>query len=60
MHKIILASTSNARKALLETIKLPFNIAAPTLDELHYRNKTPSGLAIALAQANDEVIRVMA
>jgi septum formation protein len=51
MHEIILASTSNARKTLLETIKLPFSIAAPTIDELHYRNKTPSGLAIALAQA---------
>lgn len=51
MHKIILASTSTARKALLEAIKLPFSIAAPTIDELHYRNKTPSELAISLAQA---------
>ena len=51
MHKIILASTSNARKALLEAIKLPFSIAAPTIDELHYQNKTPSELAITLAQA---------
>ncbi len=51
MHEIILASTSNARKTLLETIKLPFSTAAPTIDELHYRNKTPSGLAIELAQA---------
>jgi len=51
MHEIILASTSNARKTLLETIKLPFSTAAPTIDELHSRNKTPSGLAIELAQA---------
>ncbi|HIG08069.1 MAG: nucleoside triphosphate pyrophosphatase [Methylococcales bacterium] len=51
MHKIILASTSTARKALLEAIKLPFSIAAPTIDELHYRNKIPSELAISLAQA---------
>jgi MAF protein len=51
MDKIILASTSTARKALLEAIKLPFSIAAPTIDELHYRNKIPSELAISLAQA---------
>lgn len=51
MAKIILASSSRPRKALLETLQLPFTIDAPEVDEKSYTENTPSALANTLAIA---------
>ncbi len=51
MTKIILASSSRSRKALLETLQLPFTIDTPEVDERSYTEKTPSALANTLAIA---------
>ena len=56
MTKIILASSSRSRKALLETLQLPFTIDTPEVDERSYTEKTPSALANTLAIAKAKKI----
>ena len=50
MPKIILASTSNARKLLLERLNIPFSIVAPDIDETPLVNEHPSALALRLSE----------
>jgi MAF protein len=51
MRKLILASTSQPRKMLLERLLLPFDIAAPDVDEAPLLNETPQDLVLRLAEA---------
>jgi septum formation protein len=49
MPQLVLASTSPYRRALLERLGLPFEVAAPTCDESPLANETPAGMASRLA-----------
>ena len=50
MPRLILASTSTYRRALLERLRLPFDIARPEVDETPRPNETPRHLAVRLAR----------
>jgi septum formation protein len=49
--RLILASTSAYRKELLSRLLLPFEVAAPDLDESPLAGETPSATALRLAHA---------
>ncbi|HFE39440.1 MAG TPA: septum formation inhibitor Maf [Gammaproteobacteria bacterium] len=51
MSRIILASSSPFRKALLTRLQLTFSIVSPEIDESRLKNETPSQLVSRLAQA---------
>lgn len=48
--KIILASSSPARKMLMERLALPFTCASPHIDETAHANEKPADLVIRLAE----------
>ena len=50
MPKLILASSSPYRRALLERLELPFMCAAPDIDETPLANETPEQLTRRLAR----------
>src|SRR5262245_13921617 len=56
--RLILSSTSPARKMLLQRLQLPFETTAPDIDETPLSNETPihlvKRLALAKAKANAE------
>lgn len=56
--RLILASTSRYRKALLERLRLPFECIAPGVDEASYRDRAadPRHLASTLARAKAEAV----
>lgn len=56
--RIVLASTSRYRKALLERLGLPFDCVAPGVDEsaFHATFTEPFSLACALAEAKAEAV----
>jgi septum formation protein len=49
-RRLVLASTSKYRKALLERLGLAFEVAAPGVDERPLRGEAPAGTALRLAQ----------
>lgn len=49
--RIVLASTSSYRRALLAKLGLPFETAAPGVDESPLDNEAPDALVLRLAQA---------
>jgi septum formation protein len=49
--RIVLASTSPYRRALLERLRLPFEMRAPTVDEAALPGEKPPETALRLAQA---------
>lgn len=49
MCKIVLASTSPFRRALLEKLRLPFVAAAPAIDETPLAGETPAGMVSRLS-----------
>ncbi len=51
MRKLILASTSPFRKAILEKLRLPFDCVAPEVDESHLPGELPADLVQRLARA---------
>ncbi len=51
MQKLILASTSPFRKAILEKLHLPFDCVAPEVDESHLPGELPADLVRRLARA---------
>ncbi|WP_318377639.1 nucleoside triphosphate pyrophosphatase [Enterobacter sp.] len=51
MSNLVLASTSPYRRALLEKIGVPFECAAPGVDETPKAGETPRQLVLRLAQA---------
>jgi len=51
MPRLVLASTSPFRKAILEKLGIPFDVAAPDVDESPQPDETPSQLVERLACA---------
>ncbi|MDR3478266.1 MAG: Maf family protein [Gammaproteobacteria bacterium] len=49
-RQLILGSSSKPRQALLQRLQLPFEIAAPDVDETPLPNETPSELVYRLAE----------
>lgn len=56
MPRLILASTSTYRRALLERLNLPFDTARPEVDETALSDETPQALAVRLARAKAEAV----
>jgi septum formation protein len=54
--RLILASTSVHRRALLERLRLPFDVAAPDVDETPHSGEAPRALALRLAEAKARCI----
>ncbi|HSG90655.1 MAG TPA: Maf family nucleotide pyrophosphatase [Pseudomonadales bacterium] len=48
---LLLASTSVHRRALLERLRLPFEVEAPDVDETPLAGESPQALALRLAEA---------
>ena len=53
---LILASTSRYRRELLERLRLPFQTAAPDVDETAHPGEDPLALALRLARAKAAVV----
>lgn len=49
-RQLVLGSTSKPRQELLRRLQIPFEIAAPDVDETPLKNETPSALALRLAE----------
>jgi septum formation protein len=60
MPDLILASTSAYRRALLERLGLPFDIARPDVDESPRPGEPPQALAVRLARAKAEAVAATA
>ena len=58
MPPLILASTSAYRRALLERLRLPFEVAAPNVDEAALAGEAPRSTALRLAQAKAHAVAV--
>jgi septum formation protein len=56
MPRLILASTSAYRRALLERLGLPFDTARPDVEETPLSDETPQALAVRLARAKAEAV----
>jgi septum formation protein len=56
MHRLILASTSPYRRALLARLRLPFDAVAPAVDETPYAGEAPVALARRLADMKAHVV----
>ncbi|MCE7058325.1 Maf family protein, partial [Algoriphagus sp. AGSA1] len=54
--RLILASSSPYRRALLERLRLPFETIAPDIDETPLENESPVELALRLAKEKATVI----
>ena len=50
-RQLILGSTSQPRRELLQRLQIPFEICAPDLDETPLENETPKELVLRLAEA---------
>lgn len=53
---LILGSTSRYRKELLTRLRIPFETAAPDVDETPYSNESPKDLALRLALAKARAV----
>lgn len=53
---VILGSTSRYRKELLSRLQIPFDTAAPDVDETPHPNESPKDLAIRLALAKAHAV----
>lgn len=53
-RRLILGSTSRYRRALLERLRLPFEVLAPEVDETPQPGEVPQALALRLARAKAE------
>lgn len=53
---LILGSTSRYRRELLERLRIPFNVAAPEVDETPHAGESPRDLAWRLAQAKAQAV----
>jgi septum formation protein len=54
--RLILASSSPYRRALLERLRLPFEVAVPSLDETPHSGEAPAATALRLAQAKARAV----
>ena len=55
-RRIVLASTSPYRRALLARLRLPFEVMAPAVDEAALRGETARDTALRLAQAKARAV----
>lgn len=55
-RKLILGSTSPYRRELLERLRIPFDVAAPDVDETPQDTETPKQLACRLAMAKARAV----
>ena len=55
-RKLILGSTSPYRRELLERLRIPFEVAAPDVDETAHAGETPKQLACRLAMAKARAV----
>ena len=55
-RRLVLASTSRYRKALLERLRVPFDVAAPDVDERQLPGETPAATACRLAEAKARAV----
>ena len=55
-HRIVLASTSPYRRALLARLRLPFDVKAPAVDETALPGETARDTALRLAQAKARAV----
>ena len=55
-RKLILGSTSPYRRELLARLRIPFEVAAPDVDETPLAGETPRQLACRLAMAKARVV----
>jgi septum formation protein len=55
-RKLILGSTSPYRRELLERLRIPFEVAAPAVDETALASETPRQLACRLALAKAHAV----
>ena len=55
-RKLILGSTSPYRRELLERLRIPFEVAAPDVDETPQATETPKQLACRLAMAKAHAV----
>jgi septum formation protein len=53
---LVLASSSPYRRSLLERLRLPFEVAAPLIDERPQDGETPRSTALRLAQAKARAV----
>lgn len=56
---MILGSTSRYRKELLERLRIPFEVAAPRVDETPLAGESPKALALRLALAKARAVAAM-
>ncbi len=56
--RLVLASTSRYRRELLAQLGIPYEVTAPTVDETPAAGETPQGLALRLACAKAQSVRV--
>ena len=56
---LVLGSTSRYRRDLLARLGLPFEVAAPAVDETPLPNETPRALALRLALAKARAVAVL-
>ena len=56
LPRLILASSSPYRRALLERLRLPFDVAVPSLDETPHPDEAPAATALRLAEAKARAI----
>jgi septum formation protein len=54
---LVLASTSRYRRELLTRLQIPFEVAAPAVDETPQEGETPQALALRLASAKAHAVR---
>ena len=55
-RQLLLGSTSPYRRDLLARLRIPFEVAAPEVDETAYPNETPKQLACRLAMAKARAV----
>ena len=55
-RQLLLGSTSPYRRELLARLRIPFDVAAPEVDETAYPNETPKQLACRLAMAKARAV----
>jgi septum formation protein len=55
-RQLLLGSTSPYRRELLARLRIPFEVAAPEVDETAYPNETPKQLACRLAMAKARAV----
>ena len=53
---LVLASSSQYRRSLLERLRLPFEVAAPRVDERAHAGETPRATALRLAQTKARAV----